>query len=241
MGRAFNASVSKKDFLFDSGIQLDREFRCMDGRKSLGRGLHPPREESSCVGRIAREFEEIPRQDMNMEGQEPRREDEAPPMEEVTQETLTSQGQRMTKGEYSLPAISNQHSPIVLDPVARGYELRATHVNLLPTFYGKLNEDCLQFMKEFSVIIETFPVMCLTREQLHMSCFQYYLKDLAKKWLMGLRPGSLTSWGQIYGAFFNRCFAARKAKELKVKITDFNESEWELSYESWERYQLILA
>ena len=68
----------------------------------------------------------------------------------MTKETPTNQGQRMTMGEYSLPAIGNQPSTIVLDPVARGYELRTMHVNLLPSFYGKLNEDCLQFMKEFS-------------------------------------------------------------------------------------------
>ena len=65
-----------------------------------------------------------------------------------------------------------------------------------------------------------------------MCCFQCCLKDLAMKWLMGLRPGSLTSWSQIYKVFFNRFFPARKAKELKVKITDFYESEGELFHES---------
>ncbi|KAI9168998.1 hypothetical protein LWI28_005215 [Acer negundo] len=116
------------------------EFRCMHSRRSLGRGLHPPREESSRVGRIAREFEEIPRQDMNMEGQEPRKEDETPPMEELAQETPTNQGQKMTMREYSLPAIGNQPSLIVLDPVVRGYELKTINVNLLPAFYVKLND-----------------------------------------------------------------------------------------------------
>ncbi|KAI9191999.1 hypothetical protein LWI28_016767 [Acer negundo] len=144
-------------------------------------------------------------------------------------------------GEYSLPAIGNQPSPIILNLVERGYELKTMLVNLLPAFYRKLNEDCLQFMKEFSAIIETFPIMCLTREKLHMRCFQYCLKDLAIKWLIGLRPGSLTSWGQICGVFFNRFFRAMKAKELKVKISDFNESERDLFHKSWERYQLLLA
>ncbi|KAK0600240.1 hypothetical protein LWI29_012961 [Acer saccharum] len=60
------------------------ELRCMYGRRSLGRGLHPPWEESSRVGRIAREVEEFPRQSLDMEGQEPMREDEAPPREELT-------------------------------------------------------------------------------------------------------------------------------------------------------------
>ena len=184
----------------------------MHGRRSLGRGVHPPLGESSHVGRIVREVEEIPRQAISTEGQDPRREEEAPPREEITEETPTNQGQRMTMGEYSLPAIGNQPSPIVLDPVARGYELRTMHVNLLPSFYRKLNDNCLQFMKEFSVIIETFPIMSLTKEQLHVRCFQYCLKDLAMKWLMGLRPGSLTSWGQICGVFFNRFFPARKAR-----------------------------
>ena len=115
------------------------------------------------------------------------------------------------------------------------------HANLLPAFHGKLNKDCLQFMKEFSAIIETFPIMRLSREQLYMRCFQYCLKDLSIKWLMGLRPGSLTSWSQICRVFFNRFFPARKAKELKVKITDFYESEGELFHESRERYQLLLA
>ena len=103
----------------------------MHGRRSLGRGLYPPLDGTSCVERIEREFEVIPRQDMSTEGQDPRREEEAHPGEEMTEETPTNQGQRMTMGEYSLPAIGNQPSPIVLDLVARGYELRTIHVNLL--------------------------------------------------------------------------------------------------------------
>jgi hypothetical protein len=213
----------------------------MHSRRSLLRGLHPPLEESSRVGRIVREFEEVPRQTLNMDEQAPMREDEAPPREEVTQETPTNQGQRMTIGEYSLPTIGNQPSPIVLDPVAKRYELKSMHINLLPSFYGKLNEDCLQFMKEYSAIIETFPILQLSKEKLHMRCFQYYLKDLSIKWLMGLRLGSLTSLGQICGVFFNRFFPAMKANELKVKIENSNESEGELFHESWERYQLFLA
>ena len=59
----------------------------------------------------------------------------APHSEKMTEETPANHGQRMTMGEYSLLAIRNQPSPIVLDLVARGYELRMMHVNLLPSFY----------------------------------------------------------------------------------------------------------
>ena len=135
-------------------------FSFMHGRRSLGRGVHPPLEGTSRV----REFEAIPRQTMSIEGQQPRREDKCPCREEMTEETQTNRGQRMTMGEYVLPDIGNQPSPIVLDSITRGYELRMMHVNLLPSFQGKLNEDCLQFMKEYSAIIETFPIMRLSRE-----------------------------------------------------------------------------
>ena len=145
----------------------------MHGRRSLGRGVHPPLEDTSHV----REFEAIPRQTMSTEGQQPRREDEGPFREEMTEETHTNRGQRMTMGEYALPDIGNQLSPIVLDPGARGYELRTIHINLLPAFHRKLNEDCLKFMKEYSAIIETFPIMRLSHEQLQMRCFQYCMKD----------------------------------------------------------------
>ena len=104
----------------------------MHGRRSLGRGLYPPLEGTSRV----REFEAIPRQAMSTEGQQPRREDEGLFREEMTEETPTNHGQRMTMGEYALPAIGNQQSPIVINPIARGYELRTMHVNFCPNFMG---------------------------------------------------------------------------------------------------------
>ncbi|KAK0587367.1 hypothetical protein LWI29_021661 [Acer saccharum] len=106
------------------------EFRCMHGRRSLGRRLHPPLEETSRVGRIVREFEEVPSQTLNMNDQKPRGEEQAPPTSEETQETPTNHGQRMTMGENSLPTIGNQPSPIVVDPIARRYQPRSMHINL---------------------------------------------------------------------------------------------------------------
>ena len=66
-------------------------------------------------------------------------------------------------------------------------------------------------------------------------------KGLGNEMVDGVRPGSLTSRGQICGVFFNRFFPARKAKELKVKIADFNESEREFFHESLERYHLLFS
>ena len=119
-------------FLVSLYLFLFQVLSFMHGRRSLGRGVHPPLEGTSRV----REFEAIPRQAMSTEGQQPRREEEAPFREDMTKETPTNHGQRMTMGEYSLPAIGNQPSPIVINPIARGYELRTMHVNFCPNFMG---------------------------------------------------------------------------------------------------------
>ncbi|KAK0597013.1 hypothetical protein LWI29_020969 [Acer saccharum] len=78
--------------------KIAQEHRCMHGRRSLGRGLHPPLDGTSRVERIVREIEEIPRQVMSTEGQDHMREEEAPLREEMAEETPTNQGQRMTMG-----------------------------------------------------------------------------------------------------------------------------------------------
>ncbi|KAK3204831.1 hypothetical protein Dsin_018877 [Dipteronia sinensis] len=71
---------------------------------------------------------------------------------------------RLTIGEYTLPSVGDeQPTAIVLDDTARLYELKGMHVNLLPTFHGLSFEDCLQFMNEYSAVLETFPIVVLDR------------------------------------------------------------------------------
>ncbi|KAI9200419.1 hypothetical protein LWI28_007643 [Acer negundo] len=148
-------------------------------------------------------------------------------------------------GEYTLPFIGNVPTAIVLDDVARQYELKNMHIGLLPSFSGRVTEDCLQFMKHYEATLETFLVMArqavLTREQLHLRCFQYCLKDTAMTWYMNLRPGSLVTWSQVCKVFFNKYFLSQKAKDLRSKIASFVEEDGEPFYEAWERFNLLLA
>ncbi|KAK3229227.1 hypothetical protein Dsin_001108 [Dipteronia sinensis] len=121
-------------------------------------------------------------------------------------------------GEYTLPFVGNAPTAIVLDDVTRQYELKTMNISLLPSFSGRVTEDCLQFMKQYGATLETFPVMArqavLTREQLHLRCFQYCLKDAAMTWYMNLRPRSLVTWSQ---------------------------EDDEPFHEAWERFNLLLA
>ncbi|KAI9200403.1 hypothetical protein LWI28_007270 [Acer negundo] len=59
-------------------------------------------------------------------------------------------------GEYTLPFVGNVPTTIVLDDEARQYELKNIHIGLLPSFNGRVTEDCLQFMKQYGATLETF-------------------------------------------------------------------------------------
>ncbi|KAK3184755.1 hypothetical protein Dsin_032041 [Dipteronia sinensis] len=81
----------------------------------------------------------------------------------------------------------------------------------------------------------------LTREQLHLKCFQYCPKDAAMTWYMNLRPGSLVTWSQVCKVFFNKYFPTQKAKDLRLKIASFFEEDGEPFHEACERFNLLLA
>ncbi|KAK0590699.1 hypothetical protein LWI29_030558 [Acer saccharum] len=60
----------------------------------------------------------------------------------------------LTMGEYTLPFVGNVPMTIVLDDVARQYELKNMHIGLLPSFNGRPTKDCLQFMKQYDKLLE---------------------------------------------------------------------------------------
>ncbi|KAK3184478.1 hypothetical protein Dsin_031764 [Dipteronia sinensis] len=162
------------------------------------------------------------------------------------QETNLEEELGLTIGEYTLPSIGNkQPTTIILDDVARQYELKGMHINLLPSFFGLPTEDCLLLMKEYNAVLETFPIVSrnavLSRDQLHLRCFQDCLKERAEQWYMALRSGSLTTWAQVYKMFYNKFFLAAKARDLKTKIATFSEEDGEPFHEAWESFHILLA
>ena len=143
--------------------------------------------------------------------------------------------------EFSLPVVGAHPSAIALNAAQRDYELKNLHYNILPSYYGKPNEDALQFMKEYYNAITTIPLGRLTEDLLRMRCFSYCLKDNAKKWLMALPAGTLTTSAEVEQKFFSKFFLSWKTKEIKGRIANFQEEEGEAFHESWERFKLLLA
>ncbi|KAK0574092.1 hypothetical protein LWI29_018062 [Acer saccharum] len=100
--------------------------------------------------------------------------------------------QRLMK-YFALLILGAQPSAILLSDLQRSYELKSSHFNTLPVFRGEPDEDSLQFMKEYYDAVTTIRLGELTEDQLRMRCFPYCMKDEAKKWLLALPAGSLTT------------------------------------------------
>lgn len=160
----------------------------MHGCRSRGGILFPFNDRINQVGRLARAAE---RARVNMEdGRENQNppNDPPPPMNiplNMQPPQMENPPRQFTMGQYSRPIIGNEPPAIVLDELTKSYELKTMHISQLPSFLGKLNEDCLQFMKDLSGVVETFPFTSrmgtLSKEQLLMRCFSTCLKDNAKK------------------------------------------------------------
>ncbi|KAK1588944.1 hypothetical protein Q3G72_028877 [Acer saccharum] len=160
----------------------------MNGRRSLGGILIPANDEIDRVGRVARQFEELDplvedmgdhgeqrdrviraeREDHDEQGvqnrQEIRDNPPGPPRRALEDEI------RLMR-ESGQPMLGDQPQPIVLDAIARSYELRGSHLNMLPSSHGLATEDCLQFMKDYQATVGHFPMGRLTEEQLRMRFF----------------------------------------------------------------------
>ncbi|KAB2615360.1 hypothetical protein D8674_021948 [Pyrus ussuriensis x Pyrus communis] len=129
--------------------------------------------------------------------------------------------------EFALPVVETSPSCILLNAIAINYELKNTHYNMLPSFYGVASEDPLSFVRDFYATIRTFPLQGLREDQLRMRCFPYTMKDKAKQWLMSLTPRLLVTWEAIYNKFVAKFYSHQKTTELRSKIATFIEIEGE--------------
>ncbi|CAL9005375.1 unnamed protein product, partial [Prunus brigantina] len=143
-------------------------------------------------------------------------------------------------GDLDIPTIPASPSSILLPTTARNYELKSSHLNMLPSFYGLPNEDPLTHIKDIFNVVSSFPLTSVTEDQLRMRVFPYTLKDKAKYWLNSLKPGSLTTWGAIQKKFLEKYFSTQKTDMLRDKILLFAQQDDESFCEAWERFNGLL-
>ena len=144
---------------------------------------------------------------------------------------------RLALEDLGQPIIPNSPSCILLSTEARNYELKSSHFQMLPSFYGLPNEDPLAHIKEFYTVVCTLPLKDVSEADLRMRVFPYTLKDRAKTWLMSLTPGSLTSWDAVAKKFLEKFFSSQKTATLRSRIFNYAQHDGEPFNECWERFK----
>ncbi|CAN6547006.1 unnamed protein product [Malus baccata var. baccata] len=77
-------------------------------------------------------------------------------------------------------------------------------------------------------------------ESIKLRLFPYTLKDGARKWLLTLPSGSITSWNQLSAVFLSKYYPASKTLDMRTQILTFAEKPNEAIHEARERYKVLL-
>ncbi|CAL2280276.1 unnamed protein product [Prunus armeniaca] len=139
--------------------------------------------------------------------------------------------------EYSQPTILEEPSCITfpeIDDVS--FELKSGTIGLLPSFYGKSNEDPNIHIKDFYIACGTVHIKGVSQEIVRLRLFPFTLKDKAKSWFTSLPAGSITSWEELAQKFMLKFFPVTKTLLLRKEITNFEQKPQESFHECWERF-----
>ncbi|CAL2247848.1 unnamed protein product [Prunus armeniaca] len=74
-------------------------------------------------------------------------------------------------------------------------------------------------------------------ESIKLRLFPYTLKDQARRWLLTLPSGSISTWNQLSEKFLNKYYPASKTLNMRTQILSFAQKPNEEFHEAWERFK----
>ena len=110
---------------------------------------------------------------------------------------------------------------------------------MLPSFYGKTNEDPYKHLDEFLEIYFTVKIQNFTDDVLRLTLFPFSLKDKAKYWLRTLGK-SIGTWADMQHEFLKKLYPIGRTNTLRRAITRFAQLPNEQIHESWEWLKELL-
>lgn len=78
-------------------------------------------------------------------------------------------------------------------------------------------------------------------DQVKLRLFSFSLIGITKDWLLFLPNGTIRTWKELEGKFFERFFTTTQFAERKVGITNFEQQQTESLYDSLERFKNLLC
>ena len=153
------------------------------------------------------------------------------------------ENQQMTRPlrEYFVPNTYTPASCITRPDVgANHFEIKASVIQMLHSFYGLSNEDPYRHLDEFLEICSTVRINNFGDDALKLTLFSFSLKDKAKHWLKALETVRITTWVGMQREFLKKYFPIRKTNQFRKVITSFSHIEGEHFHETWERMKDLL-
>ncbi|XP_058198357.1 uncharacterized protein LOC131313877 [Rhododendron vialii] len=123
---------------------------------------------------------------------------------------------------------------------ATHYEIDPNMIQMLPSFYGKEQEDPYRHLNEFIEICSLVKIQDFTDDELRLRLLPFSLKDNAKNWWTSLPANSITTWEQMQQVFLKKYFSIGRTKEIRQAITSFKMQEGEQFHETWQRFRELI-
>ena len=128
----------------------------------------------------------------------------------TTQRSVTmAENQQITRllREYFMPNTYTPASCIARPDVGvNHFEIKASVIQMLPSFYGLSNEDPYRHLDEFLEICSIVRINNFGDDTMRLTLFPFSLKDKAKHWLKALDTVRITTWEHMQRKFFKKIF-----------------------------------
>ncbi|CAN6454695.1 unnamed protein product [Victoria cruziana] len=124
---------------------------------------------------------------------------------------------------------------------AHQYEIKASTINMLPSFYGLASEDPYRHLDEFLDVCATVKIHNVEDSALRLRLFPFSLKEKARDWLKSLPPSvSIATWEDLQREFLKKYFPISKTNHYRRAISTFAALEGESFHQAWERMKDLL-
>ncbi|CAN6557194.1 unnamed protein product [Malus baccata var. baccata] len=120
------------------------------------------------------------------------------------------------------------------------FEIKQHMLNILPTFHGLSSDDPNMHIAEFLMGCKNILVRGFSAESIKLRLFPYTLKDQARRWLLTLPSGSISTWAQLNENFLNKYYPASKTLDMRTQILSFAQKPNEEFHEAWERFKELI-
>ena len=102
------------------------------------------------------------------------------------------------------------------------------------------HEDPNVHLMTFLEIDDTVKMNGVTEDVIRMCLFRFSLRDKARGWLQSLQLGSINTWEELAQRFLSKFFLPSKTSQLRGKIAQFRQMDFEPLYEAWQRFKDLL-